>query len=45
MQDDLHYRIAVAGHYTHFRGGRLMQTISAQFYWELVGTIGLRPLY
>ena len=49
MQDDLYSkssnRTVVAGRYTRYRDGRLVQTVSVQFYWESVGTINLRPLY
>ena len=48
MQDDLYinssFRTAVASCYMRYRGGCLMQTIFAQFHWELVGTNGLRSL-
>ena len=49
MQDDMYikssFTAAVASCYTCYRGGCLMQTVSVQFNWESVRTIGLRPLY
>ena len=32
---------AVAGCHTHYRGSHLIQTISVQFHWESVRTVGL----